>query len=574
MGLLRKYALMNNTSSFAGRTLRALVGTIAVVVLWQITSTYLLHTQSLLPAPTQVLAALRDALTSGLLTTDALASLQRVVVGFFFALLMAAMLGIAAVSYARLYQGVRVFMELLSSIPPIAWTPIAILWFGTGNAPAYFIVFLGAFFPMFTNVYAGIINVEPNLINAARTLGASPRMISRKVVFPAALPQILVGMRTGIAVAWFNVIAAELIGVQSGLGYRIQLSRLLLDSQTVVAMMLVIGILGFAMVRTVYFLERLTCPWAIKDDSRSRWLRIHRAIRSAFSVPEPKSSRELAEGPTLPANPNGYSALRVEGLCKSFDRGSVRQGLRVLDGLSFEVHRGEIVCIAGPNGSGKTTLLNIVAGLLSADQGTAYFNEAPVRGTSYERAMVFQDLALFPWLTARGNVEFAVRASSTTGRSSGIVRKRASAALQSAKLDAFGDSYPTELSGGMKQRLALLRSLAIRPKLLLLDEPFSSLDPLVREESRKIIFDLLSMNSVTVLMVTQDLEEAVFMADRVIVLSDRPARIKGKVQVPLPRPRVSSMRQTPDFIETYLQVRELFFASSQSSVAANITNIE
>ncbi len=250
------------------------------LVAWHLVSIVVFSRASVFPSPVQVATAWWNMSRSGELWRDIASSLVRICVGFMIAFVAAVVLGYTAVILQRVYSSLKVVMDLLSSIPPIAWTPLSILWFGIGNAPAYFIVFLGTFFPMFTSIYSGVKGVERDWIDAAKTLGASSRMIARKVVLPASIPQVLTGITAGVGVGWFNVIAAELIGVQSGLGYRLQLNRFLLASDNVIALMLTIGALGFCMVRIVSATGKLLAPWAIQDESRPEWLRRRRILVS------------------------------------------------------------------------------------------------------------------------------------------------------------------------------------------------------------------------------------------------------------------------------------------------------
>jgi NitT/TauT family transport system permease protein len=400
-----------------------ILGISAFILVWQIASLYIVPEQSALPPPLKVLNALREMWHSGELVVDVLASLNRILFGFAIALIAAIAFGITAVRYARIYAYVKVTMDLLSSIPPIAWTPLAILWFGIGNAPAYFIVFLGAFFPVFTSVYSGITQVDRDLINAAKTLGASSTMVVKGVVFPAALPQTLTGIRTGIGVAWFNVIAAELIGVHSGLGYKIQLNRILLFSDRVMGLMLVIGVLGFLMTRFVGVVGNLITPWAIQDETRPRWKQRQRKLallahffRGDLKVKDLPHSNVILKRTSLePSRQNNDQAsiLVVNQVSKSFEGQSHEKRLEVLRNISFEVDSQEVFSIVGPNGSGKTTLINIVAGLLKPDSGSVQFMGKKIQSPSHQRTVVFQNFALFPWRTCRGNIEFALRAATT-----------------------------------------------------------------------------------------------------------------------------------------------------------------
>jgi NitT/TauT family transport system permease protein/sulfonate transport system permease protein len=250
-------------SRFALNIVRRLVPVLLLLVLWQLAGTFGWSNVSLIPSPTQVASAIQEMISSGQLFHDAVASLQRVLLGFAAAVFAGCVVGALISWLANHADWLNSPLELLRPIPPIAWIPLAILWFGIGEAPAYFIVFLGAFFPVLTNVVAGIRSTERLHINAALCLGANRGLILREVILPSALPSILIGLRVGFGVAWICVITAELVGAQSGLGYMIQLNRLLLRTDKVVAGMVVIGCLGFAFNQILVLLERKLVRWRI-----------------------------------------------------------------------------------------------------------------------------------------------------------------------------------------------------------------------------------------------------------------------------------------------------------------------
>lgn len=215
----------------------------------------------LFPAPSSIARAVMVMAELGLLWADVKASVLRVTIGFLIA--SAGGIGVA-VLLARWNRLTTYFMPIVDMVRPIsviAWIPIAILWFGLGDRPAWFIIFLGAFFPIFTNTYLGVRSVDPVHVNAARCLGAGRILFLRKVLLPSALPYILTGMRVGLGVGWMCVIAAELIAAESGLGYMIQLARVMIETEKVIAGMIVIGIIGFVMNQIMLFVERKLTPW-------------------------------------------------------------------------------------------------------------------------------------------------------------------------------------------------------------------------------------------------------------------------------------------------------------------------
>ncbi len=234
------------------------------------------------------------------------------------------------------------------------------------------------------------------------------------------------------------------------------------------------------------------------------------------------------------------SALAVRGL-------RVRYGAhRVLDGVDLEVEQGEFVGLVGPSGCGKSTLLRCVAGLVEPEAGVIEVLGRPVRGPQPEVGILFQDDALLPWRTAGENVALPLRFRGRSGREA---REEAEAWLKRVGLEGYGDHYPSELSGGMRKRVALAQVLAARPRVLLMDEPFASVDAIVRHLLEVDLLRLVEEAGTSVLLVTHELEEAISMADRVAVLSAGPAaRIVDVYRVPFGRPRDPvAVRADPGF---------------------------
>ncbi len=216
----------------------------------------------------------------------------------------------------------------------------------------------------------------------------------------------------------------------------------------------------------------------------------------------------------------------------------------VLKEVSLEVREGELVCLVGPSGCGKSTLLNIVGGFLHPTGGQIAIDGEPVRGPDPRRVFVFQERGVFPWLTVEGNIGFGLRSLPAAERARTVARY-----VQLVGLRGFERAYPDELSGGMKQRVEVARALAVRPDVLYLDEPFGSLDWITRIQMRAEILRILQLERKTILFVTHDIEEAVQLADRVIVMSNRPAEVRRVVPIDLRHPRdLSSSR--------YLQLRD------------------
>ncbi len=236
--------------------------------------------------------------------------------------------------------------------------------------------------------------------------------------------------------------------------------------------------------------------------------------------------------------------LKVSGLAKRF---SVRQGWRrrteltVFESLNLTVRAGEFVSVIGPSGCGKSTLLGIAAGLEEPSAGTVAVDGKPVRGPGLDRGVVFQEFALFPWLTVRDNVAFGLK---SMGMKKAERLARAGKYVDLVGLSAFAHYYPNRLSGGMRQRVGLGRALAVEPAVLLMDEPFGALDALTRENMQNALGEIWQETQKTVLFITHDIEEAVFLSDRVLVLNGRPSSIVLELPIALPRPR---NRHTKEF---------------------------
>jgi NitT/TauT family transport system ATP-binding protein len=206
-----------------------------------------------------------------------------------------------------------------------------------------------------------------------------------------------------------------------------------------------------------------------------------------------------------------------------------------VDGVSIDIAASEFLCIVGPSGCGKSTLLNIIAGFLSPTGGEIRIGGAPVRGSGTDRGVVFQDFAqLFPWRTALGNVAFGLEMKGLPkAEREGIALEQ----LRLVKLENFAQSYPHHLSGGMQQRVAIARALAYNPAVLLMDEPFAALDALTRDDMQRLLADVWRTTRKTVIYVTHNVAEAVYLADRVVVMTPHPGKVKIEVPIPLARPR-------------------------------------
>jgi NitT/TauT family transport system ATP-binding protein len=230
-----------------------------------------------------------------------------------------------------------------------------------------------------------------------------------------------------------------------------------------------------------------------------------------------------------------HAKLRADGIGMVFERDGV--GINVLDDISLTVGEGEFVCLLGPSGCGKSTILNVMAGFIAPTRGQVRIDGEPVIGPDPRRIFVFQERGVFPWLTVEGNIGFGLFRLSPEDR-----RRRIAHYIALVGLQGFEKAYPRELSGGMKQRVEVARALAVNPDMLFLDEPFGALDSITRLIMRGELLRIWEAERKTIIFVTHDIDEAVQLADRVIVLSARPARIQRIVDIDIPHPRdISSL---------------------------------
>jgi sulfonate transport system ATP-binding protein len=249
---------------------------------------------------------------------------------------------------------------------------------------------------------------------------------------------------------------------------------------------------------------------------------------------KPGRKAELRDVTRLTPAPSTV-ALDIDGLEKSFSLHG--RELKVLDQIRLSVKSGEFVSIVGASGCGKSTLLRIVAGLDTQYQGSVAYQGAPITGTDLGRGIVFQEHRLFPWMTVEENIALAFSATRTSREER---EERVKAQIEIVGLQGFEKAYPHQISGGMSQRVAIARALVLRPQLLLLDEPFGALDALTRLKLQQELERLWEKEGMTTILVTHDVEEAVFLGDRIVVMTSHPGRIKRIVPVPLARPRERS----------------------------------
>ncbi len=240
--------------------------------------------------------------------------------------------------------------------------------------------------------------------------------------------------------------------------------------------------------------------------------------------------------------------------------------MTVVDGCTFSVPHGTLTVMLGPSGCGKTTLVNLIAGYELPSAGEILLDGNPVCAPGPDRIVVFQESALFPWMTVLDNATFGPR---SRGAQADLTRKRARALLREVGLDEFEDRYPSQLSGGMQRRAELARAMLNEPALMLLDEPFRGLDAMTRELMQEQYLRLFEERARTTLFVTSELREAIFLADRLLVMTPRPARVRRAIDVDLPRPRKFEMLTGARFREIYEETLLMLEASTCPTAAVS-----
>ena len=267
-----------------------------------------------------------------------------------------------------------------------------------------------------------------------------------------------------------------------------------------------------------------------------------------------------------PANTfNEGSSLRVLEVSKHFIAADELDGrTHALDGISLSIGAGELVSLVGPSGCGKSTLLRLIAGLDAPDSGELWVGNEPITGPSAERGLVFQDPNLFPWLTVRHNMEAGLVARGVLQEK----RHEVDEFMRLVGLESFAKAFPHHLSGGMAQRVALARALINHPKVLLLDEPLGALDAFTRMRMQDEVLRLWEARGTTMLLVTHDIDEAIYMSDRIIIMTPRPGRIERTIDIALDRPR---QRNSPQFLRLRSDILEwLHFAGQATQDAVSI----
>jgi NitT/TauT family transport system ATP-binding protein len=268
--------------------------------------------------------------------------------------------------------------------------------------------------------------------------------------------------------------------------------------------------------------------------------------------------------------------LTISQLTKIFQNGE--KSTAALNDINLRTHRREFLCVVGPSGCGKSTLVRILAGLEQHSSGEVLLQGQPVTDPGRDRGMVFQGYTLFPWLTVKKNVMFGLEVN---GHGRLECEREAMQWLELIGLEKFADAFPQQLSGGMKQRVAIVRALANQPRILLMDEPFGALDAQTRARMQAHLLEIWRKIDITIIFITHDLDEAIYLADRILVLSAHPGEVQELIEVPVPRPRSSAQFVSPEFLATKARLEELIYIGRHAAeeeeedypILARMTNV-
>lgn len=250
------------------------------------------------------------------------------------------------------------------------------------------------------------------------------------------------------------------------------------------------------------------------------------------------------------------AARRVQFDHVSLTFGTPKGSLNVVEDVTYDIHDGDFIAVIGPSGCGKTTMMSMLAGFQKPTKGQVLFDGKPVNGPGPERGVIFQEYGVFPWLTVKQNIAFGLqlKANHVEAKEREEICQHY---LDLMGLSDFAGSYPKHLSGGMRQRLAIARAYAVKPQFLLMDEPFGALDAQTRSNMQNLLLRVLSSEGKTVMLITHSVEEAIYLASRIVVVTARPARIKEIIDVPFAYPRDESIQERSEFGELRSHIREL-----------------
>jgi NitT/TauT family transport system ATP-binding protein len=475
--------------------------------------------------------------------TDLVPSVVRIAEAFAISVVIGVGAGLAIGSSEALRSTVEPTLEFIRAVPAAAILPVAILAFGITDRQKVFVIAFGAVWPILLNTIEGVRGIDASFQEVGRAYSFRRRERLLYVMGPAALPQIMAGMRVALSISILLLIYAELFAAHRGAGLlHPQRPAVVPDPGDVGGDLRPVAL----RLRRQPALRRVRAPRALLAP-RLEGVAARRGSVAMTNRAEAAPTREIAG-----SGEQRRVLLDVRDLTKTYGTGE--RAVHAIQRVTFSVYDGEFACVIGPSGCGKTTLLTCLSGLLRPTAGSASLHGQLIRDPPSRLAFVFQDYSrsLLPWLSVRKNVSLPLRAR-------GIARKQrdrlTEQSLEAVGLTRFLDHYPWQLSGGMQQRVAIARALAYEPEILLMDEPFASVDAQTRGELEDLILRVWRELNVTIVFVTHDIDESVYLADRIIALSRPPTSVQDVVDVGLPRPRDQiETRAHPEFLRLRARV--------------------
>jgi ABC-type nitrate/sulfonate/bicarbonate transport system ATPase subunit/ABC-type nitrate/sulfonate/bicarbonate transport system permease component len=467
------------------------------VGLWELAYRLHLAGRILLPSPRAVWDAGAQLQSSGVLWPNLWSTFSAAIEALALSAVVGIPLGILFGMLPRTWDVLAPYLNALNSMPRIALAPVFVVAFGIGQSSKVALAFTIAVFIFLMNARIGVLSTDEEHVRMCTVMGASRSQLFRTLYIPAAIPAVFTALRLGLVFALLGVVGSEIIASRAGVGQLITQYSGTLSMSPVYALLIVLAAFTSVLTMLVGALESAVLRWQRSD-------RILIGGRSRIGV--------------RTGNPSGV------------ELSSVSVGFGGLSDVSIDIPGGQLVAIVGASGVGKTTILNAVSGLISITSGDiTVFGDAPRAGRADVGYMFARD-ALLPWRTALRNVELGLEFQ---GYDAHTRRERAREMLDLVQLSAAAGKFPSELSQGMRQRVALARTLAGRPKLLLMDEPFAALDAITRASIRDTFLDI--RHNETVFFVTHDLTEALVVADRVLTIGG--GRVRIDAEVPFSRPR-------------------------------------
>ncbi|XVV15319.1 ATP-binding cassette domain-containing protein [Actinoplanes sp. CA-131856] len=504
-----------------------------VVGLWQLLYQLDVTSRVLLPSPHAVWDAGLRLHSSGVLWPNLWSTMSAALAALALSAVAGIPAGILLGMLPRTWAVLAPYLNAVNSMPRIALAPVFLVALGIGQGSKIALGFSVAVFVFLMNARGGVLSTDEDHRRMCAALGASRFQLLRKLYVPVAIPALFTALRLGIVFALLGVVGSEIIASRAGVGQLITTYSATLSMAPVYALLIVLATTTSLLTMLVGALEGVMLGWQRPDRRRGR---PHTRTGHAPPFDAPATTR------------TGSSAVQLRSVTVRFPADGPSPH-RVLDDLSMEIPGGQFIAIVGASGVGKSTLLNVVSGLTPVSSGEVTVSGRPPRAGRADVGYMFARDALLPWRTARRNVELGLELRKIPAS---VRRERALLMLDLVHLSPAAGKYPSQLSQGMRQRVALARTLASDPELLLMDEPFAALDALTRSSLRKMVLDIWDNEAhrKTVLFVTHDLTEALVLADRVITIAD--GKIRTDVHVPYGRPRdQAALMARPDYRALY-----------------------